>query len=215
MAFRCYDPYNMQTRFLASNETKLQPHYALHPDDRFPNLQTAIQNILLDTTFVGIVEHYTASLCLWEYIAGGRQFVTSDCTTCEQQTLTLSLKHKQEKKTHGVPPHSVRMISNETLRLIEHNMTTMDQQLYQVGLDVFLKQVERVRLETGVDLLCGKKVTTSTTFTNRSNATTTTTTTTALHRNRNPMSSRQKIFEQTRKGNVSLRYTHPVEPTEA
>ena len=100
---------------------------------------------------MGIVEHYPASLCLFEYLAGGRQFLTEGCQLCEGGKLRVakSLIHE----AHNVPPHSIDSISNVT-RLMIQNMTAFDQQLYESARGIFQRHVDQVREETGIDLLC-------------------------------------------------------------
>jgi hypothetical protein len=148
-AFNCYDPFNMQARYMVTNAKS--PHFATTKSDRWPDLATSRKR-LAELQVVGIVEHYPASLCVFEYHAGGRTFLTDDCQVCDEEgqlKVAKSLVHH----SHGVPPHSIHSISNETLELI-HDMTRIDQQLYQTGLEMFVQHVDSIRHETGMDLLC-------------------------------------------------------------
>jgi hypothetical protein len=162
VGFNCYDPVNMQSRYMTMAEGG---HYASHPYHRFPNATDAIQAMSSAFAVVGIVEYYAASVCLWEYHAGGRQFLTRSCQVCVENNDgnsnsngKLLLAHKpQTHESHGVPPHSVSMISKETLQQIEQHLTVVDRQLYQASVERFLHDVDVVYQETGVDLLCRPK----------------------------------------------------------
>ena len=147
-AYKCYDPYNMQSRYFATDRG--YPHFVNSLADQWPNIDIARKR-LNRVQVVGIVEHYPASLCLFEYLAGGQQFLTEGCQVCEGEQLQVvkSLIHE----AHNVPPHSIDLISNVT-RLMIQNMTTIDQQLYESARGIFQRHVDQVREETGIDLLC-------------------------------------------------------------
>lgn len=183
-AFKCYDPYNMMSRYLTMEWEYEWPHFATEFHHRFPDAARAIQNLHPpNIAVVGIVEYYAASLCLFEYHAGGKQFLTRECQTCvdsitnntntntnngghDRRPQQLLVGRSQSHNDHNVPPHSVKMISNRTLRMIaDSHMTRVDQQLYQAGLELFLEQIEEVYHTTGVDLLCRPERRTPTTTT--------------------------------------------------
>lgn len=148
VTFNCYEPYNMQARFMTSSAQYV--YCSRNKSERWPDIASSRKQ-LATIQVVGVVEHYPASLCVFEYHAGGRKFLTDDCKVCEGGHLKVS--NSLAHHSHGVPPHSVNSISNETLLMIKE-MTTIDQQLYQTGLETFLRHVDIIRNETGIDLLC-------------------------------------------------------------
>lgn len=150
--YRCYEPWNMQARYLTASGKKKNPHFAADHSGRFPSLKTAEMN-LRKMDIVGITEYYSASLCLLEYVALDGT-LSPLCRQCDPATGQIIAQEKQHRESHGVPHHSVDMISEQSLQFIEHNLTTIDQQLYAIGLQLFSDQVETVWRATGVDLLC-------------------------------------------------------------
>lgn len=155
-AYRCYDPYNMQARYFTSSAQ--YAHYASVEADRWPNINVARRNLeALDV--VGVLANYPASLCLFEYHAGGGRFLTDECQTCEGTKLQVA-KIRMAHETHNVPPHSTKSISNSTLQMIIE-MTGVDQELYKIAMGIFHRDVEKIRHETGIDLLCRPTNTTS------------------------------------------------------
>ena len=147
--YRCYDPHNMQSRYFATQQ-RSSPHNANNMADRWPNIDIARKR-LDRVQVVGIVEYYPASLCLFEYFAGGHQFLTQGCQVCHggQLDVVKSLIHE----AHHVPSHSIDSISDVT-RIMIQNMTAIDLQFYESGRDMFQRQVDQLREETGIDLLC-------------------------------------------------------------
>jgi len=155
-AFHCYDPYNMQSRYLAADRSLWRAHVTRKREDRFPSVDVAKENLLNKIHLVGIVKHYAASLCLLEYHAMGGQLVTPECQVCNETTrkIALATSGNLTHEKHSVPPHSIDMISNKTRASIEREMTLTDQEIYRTGLELFEKDVDAVYKATGVDLLC-------------------------------------------------------------
>jgi hypothetical protein len=149
-AYNCYDPYNMQARYFTTEIPDGEAHSANSTADQWPNIESARER-LNSVHVVGIMEHFPASLCLFEYEAGGHQFLTEGCQVCEGGELKVAKTLIHE--VHNVPPHSIDSISTQTRFMIQ-NMTTIDQQLYESGLDIFQHHVDQIRDRTGMDLLC-------------------------------------------------------------
>jgi len=149
-AYYCYNPWNMQARFLSLDN--LNVHIAESEDDLEPPLTVAIQNLESIGT-IGITDHYDASVCLFEYKALG--YFLPDCE-CNEQTNQLRIAELGHTVhiTHGVPPHSIDDVKNDTLFAIQE-MTKIDEKLYNHALTMFYDEIEIVANETGVDLLCG------------------------------------------------------------
>lgn len=147
-AYNCYDPFNMQTRYLTMEYKEC--HFAKSAKGRWPNITVARQ-VMDRIQVVGIVAHYPASLCLFEYFAGGQKFLTENCQVCEDGRMKVAKTLSHE--THGVPKHSISTVSNKTLAMIDE-MTRIDKELYEIALERFYHQVSLVQNTTGVDLLC-------------------------------------------------------------
>jgi len=156
-AFHCYDPWNMQARKMTLTSKELG-HIARNPDARFPPLDIAKSNLQDIELILGITEHYSASMCLLEYHAAQGN-LTEACRTCDYSTHSLPLvEAKQHHSSHGVPPHSLDMITNQTTVQCIAKLTEIDQQMYDYALTLFMNEVEIVKNETGVDLLCRDQV---------------------------------------------------------
>ena len=156
VAFNCYDPYNMQARYLAAGVSLSGAHLTRQRKDRFPSVTAAKKKLMQQVQVVGIVKHYPASICLLEYHAMGGQLVTPECQVCDETTQKISLATSDAlfHEAHDVPPHSISMISNATRAIIEGEMTRVDKELYRAGLKLFQQEVDAVYEATGVDLLC-------------------------------------------------------------
>ena len=149
--YRCYEPWNMQARFMTASG-KNDPHFATDQRGRIPSLKMAETN-LRKMNIVGITEYYSASLCLLEFVALDGE-LSPLCRQCDPTTGKIIAQEIQHRETHGVPHHSVDMISDQSWKFIENNLTTVDQQLYAIGLQLFADRIEQVWRDTGVDLLC-------------------------------------------------------------
>jgi hypothetical protein len=148
-AFHCYDPYNMQTRYLV--KAKLV-HFVHYETELEPSLDVAKSN--LDSIgLVGISDYYEASVCLFEYHTLRGRLLPEYCT-CQGSRLQLADKN-MIRLTHNVPKHSIHDLNANLLQKV-HRLVQMDLQLYDYALRRFRRQLEKVRMTTGVDLLCGK-----------------------------------------------------------
>jgi hypothetical protein len=151
-SYRCYEPWNMQARYMTASGKEKDPHFAHDRSGRVPDLSLAASN-LRTIDMVGITEYYSASLCLLEYFALDGT-LSPLCRQCDPSTGKIMAQEKQHRESHGVPHHSIDMISEQSLQYIENNLTTIDQELYKMGLQLFDEQIEMVWRATGVDLLC-------------------------------------------------------------
>ena len=94
-----------------------------------------------------IVEHYDASLCLFEYRALG--FLTPHCTCAARKESSRRDHHE----SHGVPKHSIDDVDAKTARAMR-SLVEVDTALYAHALERFKAEVREVFAATGVDLLC-------------------------------------------------------------
>ena len=137
--FRCYNPNNMQTRALACPVGAwLAPHWCFQSrqcaDWRSPPPLSVALRSLEQARFVGLVEHYAASLCLLHHrVVGGERF------RAERVRRAVT---NQSRITHGVGvPHDAVALDHATLALIDR-LTGTDRQLYVAAKSRFLAELD-------------------------------------------------------------------------
>jgi len=140
---RCYHPYNMQTRALSCWSG------GCHHHRREPSLSDAMRS--LDSLFfVGLVEHYQASICLFFAKTHQGEPLPRFCD-CRDKTAWGSFRSAHE--SHGVPPHSLSDLDEEDLGMIS-NLTQLDVQLHTAATKRFEREAAEVKRKTGVQILC-------------------------------------------------------------
>ena len=167
-SLKCYNPWNHQSRHMVYNsydddesgddenmKIKSSPHVVTSEHDRIPPISEVLQNLEQVGT-IGIVEHFTASMCILEYHANQRQ-LTDQCTCTydkEKAKFVLKASNNETRETHGVPKYySTNMVTQETIDMI-HQLTTVDQLYYDHAVKLFTNEIERIQHDTGIDLLC-------------------------------------------------------------
>lgn len=141
---RCYHPYNMQTRALVCRS------YGCHHHEAEPDLAEALRN--LDSLFfVGLTEHYQASLCLFFARTHPGEPLPRWCD-CGDEAAWKSFRPTR-RITHDVPEHSLRDLSEEDLALIS-DLTRLDAQLYRNATARFAREAAEVERSTGTRILC-------------------------------------------------------------
>ena len=133
--FRCYHPYNMQSRYLSDDcgvkEKKPQAHsYPLKPQSA--NFMNSSINNMNKLNFVGILEYYDASMCLFWYLMG-EKYVNKMRENCFGGAL-----HANER--HNVPNHKNHTFSEET-KSKALQLTWFDQILYDKSVERFFENV--------------------------------------------------------------------------
>eukprot|EP00941_MAST-03F_sp_MAST-3F-sp1_P003150 g3150.t1 len=144
-AFNCYNPWNMQSRYMAT----AGDHTLQSEDDRFPSIFLSERN-LLSIYFVGIFEFMDTSICLLMYKNFG---YIHDICKCENRE-TMARENNQGKSHNVIPMYNFNDLSGED-RDIVRNLVTVDHQLYNYFLETFWFEVKRVRVLTNNDLSCG------------------------------------------------------------
>lgn len=149
--FRCYVPWNLQARYIEAlaangsecgcNGGKLHAGCAGHLSPRIDVLRDRIDS----TPVVLISEFYSESLCLLEWMARG--VVSARCLAAVGKA-----DAGQSHITHGVPAHSPAELSEPVLAKIRR-LTAVDLQLYAYALRRFGKDVSRMQLLSGVNLI--------------------------------------------------------------
>lgn len=142
----CYHPYNMQTRVLSCAEGGecATHHYKLEP-----SVQQALRS-LNSSFFVGLTEHYQASVCLFHAKAHDMRSLPMFCN-CTNESAWASFQASSQE--HSVPSHSLQDLSKEDLRMID-KLTEKDALVYQAAAERFAKEISEVEGQFDVKLVC-------------------------------------------------------------
>lgn len=144
--FGCYNPWNMQARYMTCGCKFICAHHFVPPQPRSqPSALDAI-TMFKELDVVGITEHYSTSICLIMYKLGK----LPDACFCDSKKQV-----NQTHLVHGVSPHSNAGVPSETLGLVDR-MTTVDQQVYLAAMQYFMLEVRKVEAVTSRRLLCGR-----------------------------------------------------------
>lgn len=136
--FRCYHPFNMQTRSFLPNCTDTHRY-----NDITPHLAKVAIRRMHDLDAVGITEHFKLSICVIMYIITGH--LLGKCH-CPSEWVAIH-------DAHNVPAHSVYRLNSSTMRMVHEN-TAYDHVLYVEAQQKFWKQVEMVEQKTQKSLEC-------------------------------------------------------------
>mmetsp|Transcript_6714 Transcript_6714/g.8114 ORF Transcript_6714/g.8114 Transcript_6714/m.8114 type:complete len:459 (+) Transcript_6714:229-1605(+) len=141
----CYNPVNMQSRYMTSN---CRSHTACHegtPRDALePSLVDAVDN-MEKLAWFGLTEYYKESLCLLFYQYEGK--LPSMCACGEEKD--GNLRHV----THGIHPHDVSRLSLRIKKKIDR-ITRIDRELYRYAKDIFEARLMQLENVTGTRILC-------------------------------------------------------------
>ena len=122
----CYEPINFQSRFVVTSVDK-EGNYSFYPPT------TVIDRALQAIDFVGLLEYYTESHCLFGYQVTGT--LPPDCSDpCAR--LNYAAEHNINI-THGyIPDTSVSDLDGETLKIL-NQLTIVDAHLYAAAVRRF------------------------------------------------------------------------------
>ena len=137
--FHCYNPWNMQTRYLATRDA----HHLSTIDLKEPSVAIAEKN-LRNLDFVGCVDYYKESMCALSFVLDGTFF--EGCVCSENKVNFTHL-------TRGVPKHSIEDQDETTIAKID-NMTTSDAKLYKRFLKSFLWKILQLEEELDITIMC-------------------------------------------------------------
>lgn len=142
-SYRCYNPWNMQTRYLATEWSHAAPYPMLEPD------LTIALNTLKSVQFVGLSEFYVESLCLLSLHRYGTAPETCACNGTGPLNVTSHIQH-------FVPEHA---ITDLPLAVVEkmHKLVRQDAQLYAAVLNRFEADLRKASMRTGVQMVCPEK----------------------------------------------------------
>eukprot|EP00854_Cymbomonas_tetramitiformis_P017659 gene17659-21040_t len=141
--YKCYNPWNLQTRFLACIGLQHGPPVS-DPRVAVPVAVTMLDHI----GFVGIADYYDASICAYEFFVAG----TTRCT-CKEGRLLHPDDYVQARITHRVPRHSLNDLTKVQTQLI-NKLTVLDDIVYTHALAKFRSFIKHIEKKSGVNLLC-------------------------------------------------------------
>ena len=143
-SFNCYDPHDMQTRFLHCHNTRPRSpqEWDYEHENRFDAHATA--NKIRGLWYVGITEHYIASLCLF-----GLQYTGKLADWCGCGRTPPNSAHI----THNVPPHDAKRLSARAVEMID-GLTRQDVVTYEMALSEFKARITTVQRNFAVQLVC-------------------------------------------------------------
>merc|ERR1719282_1136988 len=121
----------------------------LNPEMVDRPLEKAIEN-LESMQFVGVVEHYQASLCVFAALAAPKAPLPVFCN-CTDTEAWSSFKSKRED--FGLPKHSFTDITAEEHELLDQ-LVKDDLILYGAAKKIFQRQARAVEEKRKVRLLC-------------------------------------------------------------
>jgi len=160
--FRCYNPWNMQSRYLTRGRPsfmKGQPRYAFNrhlpghhaysAEDIEPAASQVVHS-LNDLAWIGVVELFSESLCLLEY-----QFKGEFPETC-----TCSSPHRGETESHEshhVPAHDVKNLTRGVLEKVDR-LSSIDSIAYSISLALVLNRIRTLELAQRSQIICPDKL---------------------------------------------------------
>jgi len=140
VSHNCYNPWNMQSRYLASEWSHYVPYDELEPD-----LQVA-RDSLRSVQLVGVPELYVESLCLVHLETRGS---LPDTCACGRRGPLEQIS----TESHYVPPHSLSELPESLLQAMS-KLVRIDAQLYVDALNRFESALRKASARTGVQMVC-------------------------------------------------------------
>jgi len=146
----CYTPWNMMSRALTCDA--LSSHRANSLAEATPDIEQARTN-LERVNFVGIVELYSESMCLFEYRL--MQTLPVDCTCAHTDVLwegSMKATHKNHHESggaaleHGKESHSTDAMLDK--------LTRIDVEIYQMGILRFVRDMAELQRRSGQRVVC-------------------------------------------------------------
>mmetsp|Transcript_5608 Transcript_5608/g.14184 ORF Transcript_5608/g.14184 Transcript_5608/m.14184 type:complete len:427 (+) Transcript_5608:205-1485(+) len=161
-AFDCYNPWNLQSRYLTSVDSeqgghRQKPSRYAHAVWGEGEKQPAVAGTITaarQLSFLGIADLYLPSLCLLRFQTTGS--MPPECS-CGVAPAGRSRQANLTHETHAVPPHSLDDLPLRVLRDIGRLVTT-DARLYLDALHIFEARAREAASATGVHMLCGGQV---------------------------------------------------------
>ncbi|CAE7758412.1 unnamed protein product [Symbiodinium pilosum] len=140
VSHNCYNPWNMQSRYLASTWDHYVPFSELQPDIE------AARKSLQGVQVVGVPELYVESLCLVHLETHGH--LPKSCT-CGQQGPLAQIS----TESHYVPNHTISDLPDNLLAEMA-KLVQVDAQIYVDALNRFEAAVRLASDRTGIKMFC-------------------------------------------------------------
>ena len=115
--YKCYNPINLQSRFLEFNET-------LSPDSSKEDLNQRFETI-------GLTTNFDKSICLILIRLTGEVPVACDCTS-----------KRRLRQTHGVVHHGANFTVSESQSLAISKLTKVDEKLFGYAAEIFKENLK-------------------------------------------------------------------------
>lgn len=144
--FNCYHPFNMQSRALSCDYPS-DPH---HYDGELNSAMTAAAfRAMEETFFVGLVEYYQESLCLFH----SKVVESALPSWCDCKQKGAWNAKAVTNATHNVPEHSLHDLSSADMDIV-NSLTEHDQMLYNAAYERFKKDIAAEEEKRGVKIMC-------------------------------------------------------------
>jgi len=143
----CYTPWNMQSRAMTCVHEQM--HRACSAKDSVPSIQQAIQK-LEEHAFVGLVELFSESMCLFEYRLTGK--LPQKCTCSHKHVLWSGFRKPTRKRIHESGGKPYEHDKNHAATI--DRLTRVDTELYRAGVLRFIRDMRRMEVESGSRVIC-------------------------------------------------------------
>lgn len=143
--FNCYHPFNMQTRYMMSNE--IEPHNYDVSSHEFNNVT---KQRIKSLWFFGLTEYYSLTVCAMDLLITGYSTSECNCTLGESPRVT-----KEKRITHGVPPHPYKVLSNNTKDMV-NTMIQHDVKLYDFASALFFERIKGIEKQYNIKFCFNK-----------------------------------------------------------
>ena len=166
--FGCYNPWNLQTRYLTCHSTRyvrdkkvdhLDGHHVVTDGrhhagfGRTGDVAAAISRIA-SFSFVGVAEHYHASICIFAFWVRGALPSGCDCGRPED---FAAAANATTLMVHGVPRLSVDTLPADVRAKITR-FVAQDYEVYAAGFRRFAEAAGVVEAATGTQVLCARDI---------------------------------------------------------
>jgi len=142
-----YHPLNFQARhFTCLGE---DPHHVELPE---PTMDSIFAQFNSDYGFVGILERYQESMCLFVHMATGKLPAYCDCDDPESWD-AFPERHEE----YDSPPHDIADLTSDDIRMIDA-LTQQDTALYAEGVRRFIRKIDDAEQNHGVHILCDREI---------------------------------------------------------
>lgn len=144
--FFTYHPLNFQARHFTCLS---DPHQVTLPE---PSIDSVLESFRHNYEFVGILERYQESVCLFTSMASGKLPAYCDCDDPESWS-TFPDRHEK----FDVPHHHITDLTSNDIKMIDA-LTSKDAVLYAEGVRRFIKDIDLAEQKHGQRILCDRDI---------------------------------------------------------